>query len=167
MDVKLRGIFLFILVMMLAVPVYAEPIQWVDFGVPYDSLKFAMDTDIESFEQEKHISWIDILALAACRTGGKCALFSVKKAAGELKGDKEPEQLLGDLYKYYEYYHDAYDAVLGGLLGCYAIEINGRTEYRYGLKAFCPIGAGFGYSHCDDFGDHCLPRCHRSPSGDR
>ena len=32
-----------------------------------------------TFEEEKHISWIDALALAACRTGGKCPLVSVKK----------------------------------------------------------------------------------------
>lgn len=150
---KPRGIFLFVLITLLALPVRAEPIRWVDFGVPYESLKYAMDTDVETYEQDKHISWIDILALSACRTGGKCGLSSVKKAAGELKGDKEPEELLGELYKYYDYYHNAYDAALGGLLGCYAIERNGKTECRYGLKAFSPIASGFHYSHCDDFGN--------------
>ena len=99
-----------------------------------------------------HISWIDILALSACRTGGKCGLSSVKKAAGELKGDKSPEELLGELSKYYTYYHEAYTAVLGGLLGNYAIEVDGEWKSTYGLKAFSPVAAGYGYSHCDDFG---------------
>ena len=90
---------------MLAVPAKAETIKWVDFGVSYESLKYAMSQDIESFEKEKHISWIDILAVAACRTGGKCGLDAVKKAARDLEGDKSPEELLGTLYKYYSYYH--------------------------------------------------------------
>lgn len=111
---------------MLVLPVQAETIKWVDFNVPYESMKYALDQDIATFEQEKHISWIDILALAACRTGGKCALASVKQAVADLKKDKQPEQLLGDLYKYYDYYHRAYTAALGGLVGSYAIEKDGQ-----------------------------------------
>jgi len=144
--------FLLVLVLLPVVPVSAGTIKWVDFAVPYESLQYAMEQDIESFEQEKHISWIDILALAACRTGGKCPLPSVKKAAADLQGEKSPEELLGDTYKYYGYYHEAYSAVLGGLIGCYEIEVNGTWKQQYGLKAFCPIAAGYGYSHSDDFG---------------
>jgi len=141
-----------LMISMLMMPVRAETIRWVDFGVPYESLKYALDQDIATFEQEKHLSWIDILALAACRTGGKCGLPAVKKAAQELKGDSSPEQLLGDLFKYYGYYHEAFTAALGGLVGSFAIEINGQWQPAYGLKAFSPIAAGYGYSHCDDFG---------------
>ena len=137
---------------MLALPVRGSTIKWVDFGVPYESLKYAMNVDIDTFDQEKHISWIDILALAGCRTGGKCGLQSVKKAAEELKGDQSPESLLGTLYKYYDYYHQAFSAALGGLVGSYAIEKDGHWIPSYGLKAFSPIAAGYGFSHCDDFG---------------
>ena len=147
-----RFLLCFLVIFAMTVPVQAEPIKWVDFNVPYESLKYAMDVDIASFEQEKHISWIDTLALAACRTGGKCGLASVKKAVSDLKGDKSPEELLGDTYKYYSYYHEAYTAALGGLLGNYAIEVGGEWKTQYGLKAFSPIAAGFGYSHCSDFG---------------
>lgn len=148
-----RRIFLCILlVMVLAVPVRAEPIKWVDFNVPYESLKYAMDVDISSFDKEKHLSWINILALAACRTGGRCGIVSVKKAAADLQGDKSVEELLGDVHKYYDYYHEAYSAALGGLLGSYAIEKDGEWTAAYGLKAFSPVAAGYGYSHCDDFG---------------
>lgn len=150
----MRRFFVIILVLTLTViPVSAETIKWVNFDVPYESLKYAMDVDIATFEQEKHISWIDALSLAACRTGGKCPLSSVKKAVTELKGEKSPEELLGNTYKYYSYYHTAYEAVLGGLLGNYCIEINGEPEPCYGLKAFSPIAAGYGYSHCSDFGN--------------
>ena len=148
--------FLFLLAMLVPVlggPCRAEPIKWVDFAVPYESLKYAMEQDIATFEEENHISWIDVLAVAGCRTGGKCELPSVKQAVSDLKKNKNPEELLGNLYKYYHYYHEAYDAVLGGLLGSFAIEKDGQWKPSYGLKAYSPIAAGFGYSHCDDFGN--------------
>ena len=146
--------FLFVLLTLaLAVPVRAETIKWVDFAVPYESLKYAMDQDIATFDQEKHISWIDALAVAGCRTGGKCGLSSVKQAVSDLKSLKSPEELLGSLYQYYDYYHRAYSAVLGGMLGSFAIEKDGQWIPTYGLKAFSPIAAGYGYGHCDDFGN--------------
>ena len=147
-----RFFVLFVLIPVLALPVRGETIRWVDFDVSYESMKYALDQDILTAQQEKHISWIDTLALAACRTGGKCGLNAVKQAAADLKKDKSPEELLGDLYKYYPYYHDAYCAALGGLVGSYAIEKDGQWLPAYGLKAFSPIAAGYGYSHCDDFG---------------
>lgn len=149
---KRRFVICMILIISLVMPVAAEPIRWLDFGVPYESLKYAMDQDISTFEQEKHISWIDILALAACRTGGKCGLASVKKAAAELKGQREPKEIAGDLGKYFDYYHEAFSAALGGLLGDFAIEVDGEWKASYGLKAYSPVAAGYGYSHCDDFG---------------
>ena len=142
-----------ILTCILAVPASAEEvIRWVDFQVPYESLKYAMEVDIATFEQEKHLDWVDILALAGCRTGGKCGLESVKKAVKDLKGDQSPEELLGSLYRYYDYYHGAYSAVLDGLMGSFAIEKDGNWVPTYGLKAFSPIAAGYAYSHSDDFG---------------
>ena len=144
---------LLILAVSLPIPAQAAPITWVDFSVPYESLKYAMDSDISTYEKEKHIGWIDILAVAACRTGGKCPLSAVKKAINDLEGDRSPQEFLGSVYKYYDYYHSAYDAVLGGMLGSYAVMIDGEWKPTYGLKAFSPIAAGYGYSHCDDFGN--------------
>ena len=148
----MKRIFFFALLPVLVLTARADTIKWVDFNVPYESLRYAMEQDIATFEEEKHLSWIDILAVAACRTGGKCGLPSVKKAAADLRQDVSPEELLGDLNKYYAYYHETYSAVLGGLVGSYAIEKDGQWVLQYGLKAFSPIGAGFGYGHCDDFG---------------
>ena len=146
-------LFILVFAMLPWIPVQAAPIKWVDFQVPYESLQYTMNVDIETKEQEKHISWIDALSLAACRTGGRCGLNSVKKAVNDLKGDQSPQELLGETYKYYSYYHEAYSAVLGGLLGSYAVEVNGQWKTAYGLKAFSPIAAGYGYSHCSDFGN--------------
>ncbi len=152
----MKRLCLFLLLMLclpaLLLPADAKPISWVDFQVPYESMKYALDQDIATSEQELHLSWIDILALAACRTGGKCGLSSVKKAAEGLKKGASPEELLGTLYQYYDYYHQAYTAALGGLVGSYAIEKDGRWIPAYGLKAFSPVAAGYGYRHCDDFG---------------
>ena len=148
-----RFLCLCLAMLLLVVPVRAEPIKWVDFQIPYESLKYAMDVDIRTFDQEKHIRWVDVFALAACRTGGKCNPSSVKKAEKDLLTDKSPEQLLGDLYKYYDYYHEAYEAVLGGMLGSFSIEKDGQQVPAYGLKAFSPIAAGYSYSHSDDFGN--------------
>ena len=145
-----RFIICILLIISLTLP--AQAIRWVDFDVPYESLKYAMGRDIETFEQEQHISWIDILALAACRSGGRCPLFTVKRAYEELHSGSSPEELLGQNRKHYAYYHQAYSAVLGGLLGSYAIEKEGQWKPQYGLKAFSPVAAGYGYSHCDDFG---------------
>ena len=149
---KRRFLLCIMLIAAMVFPVRGEPLRWVDFQIPYESLKYSMDQDIETFEQEKHLNWIDILTLAGCRTGGRCGLASVKRAAADLKGDKSPEELLGNLYKYYDYYHQAYTAVLGGLVGSYAIEKDGQWIPAYGLKAFSPIAAGYGFSHSDDFG---------------
>ena len=137
----------------LAVPVRGETVRWVDFGVPYESLQYAMNADIDSVEKEKHIKWIEVLALAGCRTGGKCGLSSVKKAVKDLQGDKSPEELLGNLYKYYDYYYEAFNGALGGLLGNFSIVVDGEQKPCYGLKAYSPIAAGYGYSHCADFGN--------------
>ena len=147
-----RFFLLFVLIPPLVLPVRGETIRWVDFDVSYESMKYALEQDILTAQQEKHISWIDSLALAACRTGGKCGVSAVRQAVSDLKKDKSPEERLGDLYKYYAYYHEAYSAALGGLVGSYAIEKDGQWVATYGLKAFSPIAAGYGYSHCDDFG---------------
>ena len=150
----MRRFLLFFMIFLLTVPVSAkETIRWVDFQIPYESLRYAMNVDISTSEQEKHISWIDVFALAGCRTGGKCDLNSVKKAVKDLIGNESPEELLGSLNKYYDYYHEAYDAVLSGFLGSFAIEKNGEWVPQYGLKAFSPIAAGYGYTHSDDFGN--------------
>ncbi|MBQ7857038.1 MAG: M23 family metallopeptidase [Oscillospiraceae bacterium] len=149
---KRRFLLCLLLALSMAIPVGAQPIRWVDFNVPYESLKYAMEQDIATYEQEKHIPWIDVLALAACRTGGRCGLVSVKKAAADMKRNLSPRELAGDGSKYYDYYHESFSAALGGLLGSYAIEVNGQWVGQYGLKAFSPVAAGYGYSHCSDFG---------------
>jgi len=150
---KRRILFMILALGMVIMPVRAETIRWVDFQVPYESLKYAMDTDIDTFEKETHIGWIEALSLAACKTGGRCDLSSVKRAVKDLQSNRSPEEILGKHYKYFAYYHEAFGAALGGLLGHYAICVDGQWKPAYGLKAYSPIAAGYGYSHCSDFGN--------------
>lgn len=152
-----------LLILVLAPNVSAQEgdvLHWVEFNINYPALKAALEIDIASQGEEKPLSWIDILALAATRTGGRDpSIAQIKQAATDLRGDESPAQLLKEQYKFFSYYKRAYDAVLGGLVGSYAIEVtNGETGEKewvpkYGLKAFSPIAAGYGYSHCADFGN--------------
>lgn len=148
-----RIFFLLIALTLFVIPASADTIKWVSFDVPYESLVYTMQKDIDSYDKELHIDWIDALSVAACRTGGKCGVTSVKKAVADLENGRSPEEILGSLYRYYDYYYNAYSAVLGGLLGSYSIVKDGKEVCTYGLKAFSPIAAGYGYSHSADFGN--------------
>ena len=158
-----KRIFLCVLsIFLLAPQVFAEDevLHWVEFNVDYPALQRALDIDIASQGEEKPLDWIDILALAAVKVGGSgITVRGVNEAAEQLRKDKSPQELLGSQYKYFAYYRRAYGAVLGGLVGSYAIEVtnkeSGEREWvpTYGLKAFSPIAAGYGYSHYEDFGN--------------
>lgn len=147
-----RLIFCLLFLAAAAIPVSAKPISWVEFQIGEESMVYAMQVDIETSEQEKHIDWLDILALAACRTEGRCPLDSVKKAARQLQGDEDLLTAAGELAEYAAYYRQAYGAALGGLLGHFSIYRDGQWHPAYGLKAFSPIAEGYYYTHCSDFG---------------
>ena len=50
-------------------------IRWVDFDVTYQALEDAMNTDIETYEQDLHVSWVDILAYLAAKYGGDFSAY--------------------------------------------------------------------------------------------
>lgn len=131
-------------------------IKWVDFNVSGEALKKACLLDVESYESEVHLDWITLLAYAAVRGGGKFdnkSLTYIEDIAGQLSEGKITSQDLEEKYKYFSYYYEAYEAVLGGMLGEYEIESeDGKYQKKYGLKAFSPIAKGFAYQDYDDFG---------------
>lgn len=156
---KKRMLLCFLVLTLLILRGSAAAIRWVDFRVGYAALKAAMELDIASQGEEKPLDWVDILALAAVKTGGSgISVRDVNAAAEKLRADRSVQELLGERYKYFAYYREAYGAVLDGLLGNYAVEVTdsvtGQREWQptYGLKAFSPIAEGFDYSHYDDFG---------------
>ena len=135
-------------------------IKWVDFNVTYEALSRAYELDVASYDSDVHLNWIELLAYAGTKGGGsfdKNSITLIEKLANELSsGETTLDELTKDM-KYYEYYLEAYEAVLGGMVGEYEIEQaddNGSKTYRkvYGLKAFSPIAKGFPYSDYDDFG---------------
>lgn len=128
-----------------------EYIKWVDFTVPAEAMNKACRIDVESYGEDIHVGWIELLAYAAAKQGGnfgKAALKNIDECAAKLKEGETMEKLTEKL-KYYPYYLEAYTAVLGGFVGEYEIE----GEKRYGLKAFSPIAAGFYYTDYDDLTD--------------
>lgn len=152
---------LVLLVFSLAVPqarAEEDLIRWVDFDVSRAAMQRALDLDVASRDSERPVSWIDLLALAATWSGGgNFPASTVDKAHAALTGDQSVKEQLGNLYQYYAYYKEAYGAVLGGLVGLYAIQTtdeSGQTVWTpsYGLKAFSPIAEGYWYSHYEDFG---------------
>ena len=135
-------------------------IKWVDFTVSYEALCKAYQWDVDTHGTEHEINWVELLAYTASRTGGsfgKDALKIMDKAAKALsEGEETMESLTKDM-KYYAYYNEAYDAVLGGLVGEYQEEVvdaagNVSYEDKYGLKGYFPLARGFDYTHYDDFG---------------
>ena len=123
-------------------------IKWVDFDISYEALKDAMNLDIETWDQDLHISWVDALAYLAVRYGGSFDSYSktdLTALAEALQSGKSMEDLTRDM-KYYDYYKEAYTAVIGGFLGL-------RTDGTYGLTACSPIAEGYWYTDSDDFGN--------------
>ncbi len=135
-------------------------IKWVDFKVTSEALSKAYNLDVESYDKEIRLNWIELLAYAGAKCGGsfdKSSLSLLDKLAAELaSGETTMEKLTQDM-DYYEYYYEAYEAVLGGMVGEYEIEqddgAGGKVWKKvYGLKAFSPIAKGFEYNDYDDFG---------------
>ncbi len=123
-------------------------IKWVDFDVTYQALRDAMDVDIETYEQDLHISWTDILSFLAAKYGGDFSSYrfsDIEALTQELNEGKSMEDLTKNM-KSYDYYHEAYSAVIGNFLGL-------REDGSYGLTAYSPLSAGYWYTESDDFGN--------------
>ncbi|MGC2872343.1 polysaccharide deacetylase family protein [Ihubacter sp. rT4E-8] len=123
-------------------------IKWVDFDISYEALADAMELDIETWDQDLHISWIDALSYLAARYGGSFSGYHKEDLisfAETLEKGKSIEDITKDI-KYFDYYKQAYTAVIGGFLGL-------RPDGTYGLVACSPIAEGYWYTDSDDFGN--------------
>lgn len=134
-------------------------IKWVDFHVTNEAMRAAYQMDVESYGQEVHLDWVDLLAYLGTRYGGDFTRYK-EKDLQELKEKRitqgqTMDELTKDL-KYYPYYREAYGAVLDGWVGEYEIQVEKENEVvwekKYGLKAYLPIAKGYEYSDYDDFG---------------
>lgn len=139
-------------------------IKWVEFNVTYEALQRAYDLDVESYDSEVHLNWIEMLAYLGAKYGGDFSRYSrsdLDSLAEVLTSGEETIETLTASMEYYNYYAEAYDAVLGGLIGEYEVETSvegdadsNETEWvhKYGLKAFSPVAKGYSYTDFDDFG---------------
>lgn len=134
-----------------------EKLRWVDFNVSYEALCKAYEYDVESYGEDVHLNWIELLAYAGAVSGGEFgvdAVTDIRSFAEKLqKRETTVVETVKDM-KYYHYYYQAYSAVLDGFVGEYEIQDTegGPFVKKYGLKAFSPIAKGFPYSDYDDFG---------------
>ncbi len=133
-------------------------IKYAEFNVTYPALEKAMNIDIDTYGEDIHINWIEVLAYLGAKYGGDFKRYSSKDMddiINRLKAGEKIEAITGDM-KYYNYYNQVYSAVLGGMLGEYN-EYSGEgenitSEKKYGLKCCSPIAATFPFSDFDDFG---------------
>ncbi len=136
-------------------------IKWVDFRVPCEALERAYLWEIETHDQEVELNWIELLAYLAVRYGGDYRQYKERDLNKLAEGLVKKEYTMEEITKekmYYDYYLEAYTAVLGEFVGDYEIQIpvegsdEVRWEKRYGLKVFSPIAKGYAYTDYDDFG---------------
>lgn len=138
----------------------SDYIKWVDFNVSCEALTLAYEKDLETYRTKQHIDWIRLLALGAAQNGGECGqgmLADMEAAAGRIMAGSSTMEQETDGLAGYDYYLEAYQAVLGGMVGEFLVreenESGGQVwKRKYGLKAFSPIAKGFPYSDYDDFG---------------
>ncbi len=129
-------------------------IKWVDFDVSYEAMEDALKLDTASHETEIPLKFTELLAYLGAKYGGDFSRYKKKdmdSLAEKLKSGKSMQELTADM-KYYDYYFEAYTAVLGEYVGNYRTEKDGVWEDKYGLKVFSPIAKGYSFSDFDDFG---------------
>ncbi len=126
-------------------------IKWVEFNVTCEAMRRAYQYDLDTYEKDVHLNWVELLAVLGARYGGDFSGYKEQDldniAEVLANGEKTLEEMTEGM-EYYPYYREAYGAVLDGMVGAY--KIAGRRVY--GLKAFHPIAKGFPYRDYDDFG---------------
>lgn len=138
-------------------------IKWVDFNVTYEALCLAYEWDVNTYQQEVHVDWVEILAYLGARYGGefpdneKYLKRDIEVLAKKLTEEQYTMEKLTVDMPYYAYYKEAYGAVLNGLVGEYETEqkdVSGNSVWTkvYGLKGYSPIAEGFYYEDYADFG---------------
>jgi murein DD-endopeptidase MepM/ murein hydrolase activator NlpD len=144
-----------------AAPSPKKLIKWVDFNVPCAAMKKAAALDILSHDKEIRLNWIEMLAYLAARNGNNFRQYrdrQLEELAVKLNSGITMAELTMNM-TYYDYYLEAFGAVLSGFLGEYEVEVPNQDgsgkhwEKKYGIKVFSPIARNYPYSHSNDFGN--------------
>ncbi len=140
-----------------SLPSDGDFIKWVEFHVPAAAMTKAYKLSVSSAEDvSSQIDWVDLLAYCAAKDGGTFKngwVSRMESVASELRAGKSIDSLTAEM-EYFGYYQKAYAAVLGGFVGDFWEDAgNDALEKKYGLYAYSPIAAGYGFSHYEDFGN--------------
>lgn len=101
-------------------------IKWVEFNVTYEALDKAYHYDIDTHNKEVELHFVELLSYLGAKYGGDFKKYKAKdmdQLANKLLSGKETMVSLTKDMKYYLYYYEAYEAILGGLVGEYEIEV--------------------------------------------
>lgn len=102
-----------------------EYIKWVDFNVSYQALDETYQYDIETYNSDVPLHWIELLAYLGAKYGGDFSSYKSKdltEAVEKLVQKEETIESLTKDMKHYDYYYEVYSAVLDGFVGEYQIE---------------------------------------------
>lgn len=134
-------------------------IKWVEFNVTKEAMQQAYEYDVSTHGTDCPLNWIELLAYLGAKYGGDFGHYKpsdMEEIVRLLQSKEKTMQEITKNMKYYSYYREAYEAVLGGMVGEYEIaegkERADKWTKKYGLKAFHPIAKGFPYADFDDFG---------------
>ena len=135
-------------------------VKWMEFNFKLSTLQKALKYDIDSYETETPLNWIELLSYAAAKNWGNAGEEKkINKYIDDLVKELRAGKTMADLtennqnMKLYGYYYETIYSVLNGFVGEYEFIENGAAIKKYGLKVFSPIAKNYGYSHYDDFGN--------------
>ncbi len=109
-------------------------IKWVDFNVTTEAMKLTSKLDIESHNSDAEVkyNWIELLSYLAAQNGGNFKNFKksdLDNLVAKLDSGEQMSDLTSDM-KFYDYYYEAYSAVLSGFIGNYSIEVDNEDTSR-------------------------------------
>lgn len=121
-------------------------IKWVEFNATYDALDKAYHYDIDTHNKDVELHFVELLSYLGAKYGGDFKKYKAKdmdQLAEKLLSGKETIESLTKDMKYYTYYYEAYDAVLGGIIGEYEIEVYEPNQQNSGSTSskVSPTGA--------------------------
>ena len=109
-------------------------IKWVEFDVTCEAMKRAYQYDLDTYGEDVHLNWVELLAVLGAKYGGDFSRYEEGDLEEIVKvlvsGEKTLQELTADM-KYYQYYREAYGAVLDGMVGAYEVNPKiGRASCR-------------------------------------
>ncbi len=130
----------------------ADYIKWVDFDVSSNALNDTYKLALKTYGTEHYIPMERSLAYLGARYGGSFSKYKsadLQALVSKLEEGQSFDSIVESM-KYYQYYLDAYSAVVGGYVGEYT---TADGEKKFGLTVYSPIASGYYYGDCDDFGN--------------